>query len=51
VFPTDAKVILDSLGSKRKSLEIIPGAHYFEDSREVREHAVSLVCDWVRAHV
>lgn len=51
VFPSDAQIILDSLGSKEKSLEIIPGAHYFEDSREVRDRAASLVCDWVRARV
>lgn len=49
VFPSDARIIHDSLGSRRKSLEIIPGAHYFEDSRAVRESAISLVCDWVRA--
>lgn len=51
VFPSDAKIIFDSLGSKDKSMQIIPGQHYFEDSREVREQAASLVCDWVKSKV
>ncbi|MBL8549441.1 MAG: hypothetical protein JNJ73_05610 [Hyphomonadaceae bacterium] len=49
VFPSDARAIHDALGAKDKRLELIPGAHYFEDTREIRETAASLVCDWVAA--
>ncbi|WP_334162525.1 hypothetical protein [Phenylobacterium sp.] len=49
VFPQDARDIHAFIGSKDKTLELIPGAHYFEDSPEVRNTAASLVCDWARA--
>jgi len=49
VFPSDARAILDAIGSEEKALELIPGAHYFEDSREVREAAADLICDWVKS--
>jgi len=51
VFPSDARKIFDSIGSKDKALELIPGAHYFEDSLENRHHAASLIADWVRARM
>lgn len=51
VFPQDARDIHAFLGSKDKTLELIPGAHYFEDSPEVRNTAASLVCDWARARL
>jgi pimeloyl-ACP methyl ester carboxylesterase len=47
VFPSDAKKIHASLGSKDKELHLITGQHYFEDSRQVREDASGLLCDWV----
>lgn len=49
VFPSDARKIFDSIGSKDKTLELIPGAHYFEDSSENRHRAASLIADWVKA--
>ncbi|MBU1374469.1 MAG: alpha/beta hydrolase [Alphaproteobacteria bacterium] len=47
VFPSDAQIIFDNLGTADKQLQLIKGAHYFEDSRQVREAAANLVCDWV----
>lgn len=47
VFPSDARKIFDNIASQDKRLELIKGAHYFEDSREEREAMVGLVCDWV----
>jgi len=32
-----------------KQLELIKGAHYFEDSREEREAMVDLIVGWVEA--
>lgn len=49
VFPSDAQIIFDNLGSPDKQLRLIKGAHYFEDSRQVREEAAKLVCEWVEA--
>ncbi len=51
VFPQDARDIYSFLGSKDKTLELIPGAHYFEDSPEVRNAAATLICDWAKARV
>jgi esterase/lipase len=47
VFPTDAKKIFDNIGSADKDLHLITGAHYFEDSRQVRDAAADLLCEWV----
>jgi len=47
VFPSDAKKIFGNVGSADKELHLITGAHYFEDSREEREAAATLLCDWV----
>ena len=46
VFPQDARDIHGFIASRDKTLELIPGAHYFEDSPQVRNAAASLVCDW-----
>jgi hypothetical protein len=51
VFPSDARAIFDALGSADKSLQIIPGQHYFEDSRAVRESAADMICAWVRSQI
>jgi pimeloyl-ACP methyl ester carboxylesterase len=51
VFPQDARDIHSYLGSKDKTLEFIPGAHFFEDSPKSRTEMASLVCDWVRTRV
>ena len=49
VFPSDAHKIFNAIGSADKRLELIKGAHYFEDSLEEREAMASLLCDWVAA--
>jgi pimeloyl-ACP methyl ester carboxylesterase len=49
VFPSDARKIFASLGSKDKSIELIPGSHYFEDALENRHRAASIMADWVKA--
>lgn len=47
VFPSDARKIFDSLGTADKELHMTTGAHYFEDSRKVRDDMADLICDWV----
>jgi pimeloyl-ACP methyl ester carboxylesterase len=47
VFPSDAQKIFDNLGSADKELHMITGAHYFEDSRTVRDDMADLLCAWV----
>jgi pimeloyl-ACP methyl ester carboxylesterase len=49
VFPSDAEKIFGNIGSKDKVKHLITGAHYFEDSRQEREAAASLMTDWVAA--
>jgi hypothetical protein len=51
VFPQDARDIHRFIASKDKTLELIPGAHYFEDGPEVRNAMASLICDWARARL
>jgi pimeloyl-ACP methyl ester carboxylesterase len=51
VFPSDAKKIHAALGSADKSLQLIGGQHYFEDSRQVRDGVADLLADWVRGKV
>jgi len=48
VFPSDARGIHASIASTDKRLEMIPGAHYFEDSEASRNGMVDLVSDWIR---
>jgi len=47
VFPSDARGIHAALASKDKSLELIPGAHYFEDSEANRTAMIDLVSAWI----
>ncbi len=49
VFPSDARIIFDFIGSQDKQLELIPGAHYFEDSLEERNAAADLMAAWIEA--
>ncbi len=51
VFPQDARDIYSFIGARDKSLELITGAHYFEDSDTVRETMASLVGEWVKQRV
>ena len=37
VFPSDARAIFEAVASADRKLEMVPGAHYFEDSEEHRD--------------
>jgi hypothetical protein len=47
VFPSDARKIFDSIAATDKRLELVPGAHYFEDSEINRERAIDLMAAWI----
>jgi fermentation-respiration switch protein FrsA (DUF1100 family) len=47
VFPSDALKIFDSIASPDKKLELVKGAHYFEDSEAFRETAIDLMAAWI----
>jgi pimeloyl-ACP methyl ester carboxylesterase len=47
VFPSDAHKIFDSIAAKDKTLEFVPGAHYFEDNESHREAVVDLMTAWI----
>ncbi len=49
VFPSDARKIFEAIGTEDKSLQLVTGQHYFEDSRQVRDSVADLLADWVRA--
>jgi pimeloyl-ACP methyl ester carboxylesterase len=49
VFPTDARAIHAAIASKDKSLEMLPGAHYFEDSEVSRNAMIDLISAWIKA--
>ncbi|WEK44832.1 MAG: alpha/beta hydrolase [Candidatus Sphingomonas colombiensis] len=49
VFPSDARKIFDNIGSTDKQIELIPGAHYFEDSDAERDVAADLMVAWIEA--
>lgn len=49
VFPSDARAIHAALAARDKTLELIPGAHYFEDSEASRAAMIDLVCAWIAA--
>ena len=51
VFPSDARAIFAAVASADKRLEMVPGAHYFEDSEASRNGAADLMADWIKAHV
>ncbi len=51
VFPSDAHAIFGALAGTDKTLEFVPGAHYFEDSEEHRERAIDLMAGWIGKHV
>ncbi|HEX3918888.1 MAG TPA: alpha/beta hydrolase [Caulobacteraceae bacterium] len=49
VFPSDARGVHAALAATDKRLEMVPGAHYFEDSEASREAAVDLMAEWIGA--
>jgi esterase/lipase len=44
VFPSDAQAIHDALGTADKTLEFLPGEHYFEDGG--RDDVADLITAW-----
>lgn len=51
VFPSDARRIHDFIGSADKTLRMLPGAHYFEDSPAHRAEAAEVMSAWIAARV
>jgi pimeloyl-ACP methyl ester carboxylesterase len=49
VFPSDAHMIHDALASTDKTLEFVPGAHYFEESVACRHHVADVMRAWIDA--
>ena len=49
VFPSDAQGVYAALASTDKTLEMIPGAHYFEDDEAKRVAMVDLISAWITA--
>jgi pimeloyl-ACP methyl ester carboxylesterase len=47
VFPSDAQAIHDALAAKDKSLEQLPGEHYFEDTGP--DEVADLLAGWITA--
>ena len=45
VFPSDATAILQALAAPDKTLELVPGEHYFEDGG--RDEVADLVAAWI----
>jgi hypothetical protein len=51
VFPSDARAIFAALAAGDKHLELISGAHYFEDDEKGRDKVADLIEDWVRSRL
>jgi hypothetical protein len=49
VFPSDARAIFEAVAGVDKTLELIPGAHYFEYSDHHRRAAADLMAAWIGA--
>lgn len=47
VFPSDAQAMYDAIGTDRKRMELLPGAHYFEDEPGGREALADLLASWM----
>jgi pimeloyl-ACP methyl ester carboxylesterase len=47
VFPSDARAIHDAVAAEDKTLELVPGAHYFEDTGPA--DVADLVAAWIDA--
>ncbi|MDQ2649215.1 MAG: lysophospholipase, partial [Actinomycetota bacterium] len=48
VYPSDARAICDALGASDKTLELVPGEHYFEDGG--RDDVADLIAGWLQDH-
>jgi esterase/lipase len=51
VFPSDAHKIFQAIAAKDKTLEFLPGAHYFEDSDQNRERVADVMTAWIEARM
>ncbi|HEV2651892.1 MAG TPA: hypothetical protein VGU69_11585 [Rhizomicrobium sp.] len=51
VFPSDAKLIFEALGSKDKTLKMPKGAHYFEDAPHYRGEVADTIAAWLETRV
>jgi hypothetical protein len=51
VFPSDARSIFEALAASDKSLEFLPGRHYFEDDEPARARVADLLTDWIRSRL
>lgn len=49
-FPSDAQQIHDGLGSKDKSIEFVPGDHYFLGPDELRPAVAARLAAWMEDH-
>lgn len=49
VFPGDARAIHAAIGASDKSLEMVSGAHYFEEHPAGREAVADLIAGWIQA--
>jgi pimeloyl-ACP methyl ester carboxylesterase len=49
VFPSDAQGVFAAIASPDKTLNLVPGDHYFEDSEAARIAMVDLVSAWIAA--
>ncbi|HWE98994.1 MAG TPA: hypothetical protein VG248_04280 [Caulobacteraceae bacterium] len=47
VFPSDARAIHAAIGAPDKTLELVKGAHYFEDDPVHRDAAADLIAGWI----
>ena len=51
VFPSDARSIFEAIAAPDKSLEFLPGAHYFEEFDEDRHRLADLMAAWIQQRV
>jgi esterase/lipase len=51
VFPSDARQIFQALQIADKTLEFLPGAHYFEDDDRNRDRVADVMAAWIAARV
>jgi hypothetical protein len=49
VFPSDARRIFATIGATDRTLEFLPGGHYFEDSASHRHNVADLMTAWIEA--
>ncbi len=51
VYPSDARLIFDSLGATDKAIEMIPGDHYLLSPEGSRDRVADLIADWIRERI